>query len=470
MKLENNKKVISALGGGLLLILIVTLLVSESNYRVTATSELASGTVKDNSNYDRVAIYINEGDGSYKELDKTSPMPSNGYAINEDKSYCYIGTKDKIDKEAKLYTNSNMEHVISNLIQGDKCILYFDKTYTMEELLANYYTNKRVRTSENKDFNVPFEETTTKTVFSAPDDDGTSYYFAGNPTDNWVEFGEYYWRIIRVNGNGSIRMIYQGRTKDENGNKLEPQATGEETQIGKSTFNEEDDDNAYAGYFYEQNQVHGLKNTSTIYTAMNIWFASSNIKQGSTYFDKIDLNVGFYSDRMPSTINIPTTTNPYNTGNGSGGIGTTTTYYGAYLRLRPSGSNPTASSTTVTPTLNYSNKFDLYTFELASQGNKVLENPVGMITADEAAYAGMVYGVSSSTNYLDTYSHYWTLSPCWYRSSDYARVFLIHSDGYLSGNINGVHSEYGMRPVINLRSDVKLTGLGTSSNPYKVVS
>ncbi|MCM1053732.1 MAG: hypothetical protein NC483_07150 [Ruminococcus sp.] len=394
-------------------------------------------------------MYISDDSENYEE---TNIMPNSGYVINDEKSFCYIGNKDNIDRDAKLYTNSNGEHIISNLIKGDKCILYFDKTFTMEERLANYYTNK----SERNTFNESFVTTTSNTVFTASDDDGTSYYFGGNPTDNWVKFGGYYWRIIRINGDGSIRMIYQG---------IEPNATGEGTQIGASAFNSDYNDNMYVGYFYTSNQLRGLGTASTIYTALNNWFANSNIKQGSAYFDKIDSNAGFCGDRTPSSTNTPTVSNGLNTGDGKGGTGTITTYYGAYLRLAPGGNAVTSSTTTVTPSLNCPDSSDLYTYSGASQGNKKLANPVGLITADEVAYGGLVFATAPSarTNYLDTGQSYWTLSPSVY---GHAGVFLVNSIGRLS-NL-AVNNAYDVRPVINIRSDIKLTGLGTIDNPYKV--
>ncbi|MCM1053705.1 MAG: hypothetical protein NC483_07015, partial [Ruminococcus sp.] len=250
-KLKDNKKVIYGVMLVLLLILSVTMLVSRARYRVTAIYELAEGTVKSNPyDFNIISMYISDDSANYEEI---NIMPNSGYVINDEKSFCYIGNKDNIDRDAKLYTNSNGEHIISNLIKGDKCILYFDKTFTMEERLANYYTNK----SERNTFNESFVTTTSNTVFTASDDDGTSYYFGGNPTDNWVKFGGYYWRIIRINGDGSIRMIYQGTAAN---------TTGTGTQIGTSAFNSSYNNNMYVGYFYTSNQLRGLGTASTIYT------------------------------------------------------------------------------------------------------------------------------------------------------------------------------------------------------------
>ncbi|MCM1053831.1 MAG: hypothetical protein NC483_07660, partial [Ruminococcus sp.] len=414
------------------------------------------------------------------EQDSNTIIPS-GYKINEENSYCYKGTnKNNKDSNAKLYTDELGNHSFSGISKSSKCILYLDKinyeAKTINELLNTHYKYKAKRTIENKDFNVPYGETTYGMIFETEDDDGISYYFAGNPLDNWVEFGGYYWRIIRINGDGSIRMIYQGRTEDENGKKLEPQATGEETIIGISKFNEKADDNAYVGFMYGVSNsstyeaTHENENDSLAKKALDNWFINSNIKEGSNYFNKIDLNAGFCGDRTPSTIIIPVVNNGLNIGNRSGGIGITTTYYEANIRLRPENKIINATSFTVTPKLSCTNTNDLYTYKTSNKGNKKLANPVGLITADEASYAGMLFITSSLENYLMTDINYWTMSPYYYNYGmiNPAHEIYIDSNGYLiSSTVTGTGGGY--RPVINIRSDAKLSGLGTQSNPYKVV-
>ncbi len=455
MKFERNKNSKRYFLYGLILVVVLTITVtfitSKANYRMTVSIPLTEGKVVA-SPYDIniVALYL---DGVEQSKDAT--MPISGYTINEDKSYCYKGT-DKTNKDTNvtLRTFAGL-HIFRGISKSDKCILYFDKidnssAVTMSNLLENYYTNKKVRTSDNKDFNVSFTEATSKTVFTAEDNDGTSYYFAGNPTDNWVEFGGYYWRIIRVNGDGTIRMIYQG---------TEPNEKGAGTQIGISIFDANYNDNAYVGYWYEVGVLRGLQTPSNAYTELNNWFANSNIKQGSTYFNLIDPDAGFCGDRQPSTSDTAT--------NGIGGTGTTTTYYGAYVRLRPGGTNPTASTVAVTPTLNCASNDDLYTYTGAKtgQGNHKLANPVGMITADEVAYAGLVYATSSSGHYLDVDVNYWTMSPLHYIGGG-AYEFFVDSSGCFSSSV--MYGVTNIRPIINLRSNVTFIGDGTISNPYKV--
>ena len=98
---------------------------------------------------------------------------------------------------------------------------------------------------ENGVATVSSTEETNGYICSAPDDYGTSYYFRGTPDNNYVKFAGYYWRILRVNGDGSIRMIYAGDADviDNLENKEEVLANGyndgstDYTQIGTSYYN-----------------------------------------------------------------------------------------------------------------------------------------------------------------------------------------------------------------------------------------
>ena len=191
--------------------------------------------------------------------------------------------------------------------------------------------------------------------------------------------------------------------------------------------------------------MHGLGTSSTIKGVLDNWY-SSNL---SSYASKIDGNAGFCGDREPSTS--------YTTSNGSGGTGTTTTYYGAYIRLY---------GNTKKPTFECTSSSDLYTTSGSTKGNKALTYPIGLITLDEAWYAGG-YTSNNSSYYLYTGQNYWTLSPYYFRSSGYANVLFVNSYGYLYSN--SVDSAYGVRPVINLKASITISGgNGTSESPFVV--
>ena len=137
------------------------------------------------------------------------------------------------------------------------------------------------------------------------------------------------------------------------------------------------------------------------------------------------------------------------------GYGTTVTYYGAFQRI-VDGNNPVLTCT---------NQNDRFTVEDTSKGNGALTYPVGLITADEMSMGGAVYGIGNSSYYLYTGNYYWTMSP-YYFSGSYAGEFYVHSNG--RNNFNYVHSAYGVRPVLSLKSDITVTGTGTQNDPWVV--
>ena len=267
---------------------------------------------------------------------------------------------------------------------------------------------------------------------------GVTYYYTGANPDNLFYFGGFYWRIIRINGDGTIRMIYQGTSAN---------ATGSGTQIGASAFNSSYRNNMYVGFKYTQNEPHGTGTNSTILgtdesdntSTLNGWYRANLLEE---YADYIDGNAGFCGDRTPSTS--------ISSSNGSGGTGTTTTYYGAFIRL----------VTNNNPSLQCSDSGDIYTTTDSSTGNKSLTYPIGLLTADEYVLAG------SGNSYLNTGQNYWTMSPHYYGSG--AFMFFVYSSGGLDGD--WVYDALGVRPVINLKSAIAITGSGTTSDPFKVGS
>ena len=136
--------------------------------------------------------------------------------------------------------------------------------------------------------------------------------------------------------------------------------------------------------------------------------------------------------------------------------------YGALGRL---GSNKT-------PILTCPTASDKFTSKGSSIGNKKLEYPVGLITADEVSMAGGVYHSdnssysNNSSYYLYTNQIYWLGSPGTSPSNGFVYGFIVYSSGYI--NYYGVGSSNGVRPVISLSSKAKLLGSGTYNDVYTV--
>ena len=328
-------------------------------------------------------------------------------------------------------------HTFSGLQKNSKCYLYFDEQKIL--LTSTIMEGKEIKTR-----NLPLmrsskvEGDTTGTIYKSKDNDGDTYYFAGAPTDNWVKFAGFYWRIIRINGDGSIRMIYNGTSTN---------VTGIGTQIQESAFNTDYNRSEHVGYMYTINQQHGNTTDSSIKDVLDSWY-SSNL---ASYAEKISTEAGFCGDREMAS------------GSSWSSQPSSTIYYAGYGRLAQ-------NSSSVNPTLKCSNSNDLYTTLTSSKGNKALVNPIGLITADEVVMAGLVWGESAAGNYLYTGQHYWTMSPSSFyvgSSRSYVYMFSVFSNGSLTGS--NADGPYGVRPVINLSADVTVkSGNGTSTTPYEI--
>ena len=423
---------------------------TSARYRVTDTVPLINGRVNYTPyDFKIMAMYQESDTGEYVEIES---MPTSGYVINEEESYC---TLDNInyDAEARLYTLSTGEHVFSGLKKNSKCYVYFDvdNTMTVQELIAS----KNIDSSRSGAITGVLTTNTTGTVYSIEDDWGTSYVYAGAPTDNWVLFAGFYWRIIRINGDGSIRMIYAGTDPEV--------TTGTGTQIQTSAYNSSYNDNAYVGYMYgstgESNYANTHRNTndSTIKGILDEWYEENIVKQNLTSY--ISTEAGFCNDRR-----IATSSETWWSSDTKEGYGTNVTAYAPWGRfLTISG----GWDSTQIPSLKCSQiANDMFTVSGSSKGNHKLTYPVGLITADEIVLAGGFGGSNNTSYYLYTGQYYWTMTPRHFNESD-ASVFYVTLNGNLyNGSV--YWTKPGVRPVINLCANVTLTGSGTSTDPYVV--
>ena len=388
-----------------------------------------------------IAVMVEDDVENYV-YDYATEVPSSGYRLDQERSSCQV---NGVEQEGITMSYSNGKINFDGVSQsGTTCTVYFTRLARTGKAAEVILENKNQLT--RSDFSTTVTNTTTGTIYYADTSKGRTYYFAGNPTDNWVSFAGYYWRIIRINEDGSIRLIYNGTGTG---------TTGTSTQLQTSVFNYTYGDNTYVGYMMgldnqcTSGSCSGSKRTSsynqsvsnsydsTIKGVLDDWYE----KNLQSHADKISTEAGFCGDRT------------YVSGNA---YGTSETDYGAYIRLANSSKNLTFEC---------QNSSDLYTVASSSQGNKALDYPIGLITADEVAYAGGVYNTNNMSYYLYNDQHYQTMSPShFFRSNAY--VFRVGSDGDLYNS--SVRSAYGVRPVINLDAEVTLTGNGTVDLPYQV--
>ena len=277
---------------------------------------------------------------------------------------------------------------------------------------------------------------------SAEDDYGTSYYFRGAVTNNYVEFANKCWRIVRIGGDNTVKLILHN---DNISNASNPCSSANNSttaafvhydgNIYKSEFNSNYNDNAYVGFMYgtpgstTYEATHANTNKSTILTNLETWY-NNNLK---TYESVIDNNV-FCNDKSLSS---------------GSGYSANATDYAARERLY----------TSKIPSLKCNGELSKIT------------SKIGLITADELAFAGYAVRGYITTSYLKenaTGYSWWSLSPAGFYNKSLSYVFRVRSDNDAI-DICNVNVDSSVRPVISLVSSITISGVSeTSEDPYVV--
>ncbi len=305
------------------------------------------------------------------------------------------------------------------------------------------YTDEEIIEIKNKP-EPSFDQmaTTNEGLFAAHDDYGISYYYRGAVDNNWVKFAGFYWRIVRINGDSSIRMIYSGTTQPTASQAVVMTGTG--TQINTAAFNTTYSSAEYAGYMHTIGEQHGTSTSSNAKTIIDDWYID-NIY--NTYYYMYISDAIYCSDRTAYIDKTGMTE--------ASGIGTSTQYFGAVVR----------NETNKTPTLECPVQADAFTVDDKINGNGALSVPIGLLTADESAFAGGSYGSGNSNFYLYTANTYWTTSP-YNKNGDYTVEFVVSLSGSIgTSTIN--NAAQGFRPVISIKPDTIGIGSGTWDDPYR---
>ncbi len=442
-----------------------------------------------------------------------NPQNDNGGLTYKVKVNVYGQTSDTVAQAEDTYCKDNGFNTLSD------CMLVMNNHETTTDIAK---TNIKAKGTPNFAKIAP-NDTEKDGLYMAEDDEGESYYYRGAVKNNYVSFAGFIWRIIRRNGNGSVRMIYSGKSTTD---------IGEDVTIGKSQFNSKYWDPTYVGYKYNEDFELHENNDETDYS----WFTNTakynygtgytfdantkkftltgTIKQ-LTWKDNHDeiVNNQLYSC-LNTSCNVVYKVTGYSsddimilepisysskslvtaqTNNTNSVIKTTidtwyknnlTTYTSKLAdetfcndRSITSGTGYKTNSTTYyepynrnvdkrTPSLKCAQDNDK--FKVSNTSAK-LDYPVALITADEMAMAGGVFDTTNTNYYLYNGQYQWSLSPGRFHSYySYARVWAV----FPSGGLNpwtGVTDSFGVRPVINLKSDILITkGDGSALNPFTV--
>ena len=372
------------------------------------------------------------------------------------------GVKQTYTIEFK-YTNStdidqsaDMEAILSGKVFIDEGT---EEPVTLLSQILKDNPTRSTRSNDNNgtnDFATPLTTTTTGTLFTSTesitgitDSPKEVYYYAGNTTKNWVKFGGFYWRIIRTNHDGSIRLLYVGTSTDTS-----------DGNIGKSNFNPKNNSPKYSGYMYgEDTSLDTIRNNttdSTIKTFVDTWY-KNNLTNYTKY---LSTSAVYCNDRSEGTGQVyDYASNPSLRFN-----------FASYYRMDSDTDGAVAN-----PSYNCSDIRDAFSVDNTSAK---LEYPIALMTVDEMAFAGGVTYQAMSTPYAwfvsnsvgtQVSGYWWSLSPfAWVGGSNVG--IWGWTTGYRYMSAPTPNYSYNVRPVISLKSCVQWTsGDGTVSNPYIIL-
>ena len=470
------------IGVSCLFVCIIGLYFAYSKFFVKQEIEVVRTTVGEFTTGDIVLnVYIDN--------EKVDAAPKKGAGYKFDQISC--------DNDAKGAWNSDTWNLlVNNLTKKTKCDVYFKKIVTkVPDIIATVDTTGKCPTvNDDGSVSVTAVEATNGYLCKAKDAYGDSYYYRGNVTNNYVKFGEWqvrkyfgyysdtsnnyqmydsleecqnasyynkkcavgidigtpmYWRIVRINGDGTVRVIYDGTSAHANGE------SNKDRQIGTSVFNSNRNDNAYVGYMFgsanasSYEETHANINDSTVKAYIDNWYKTNIV--GTTNEQYLADNV-FCNDRSISS-NKPS-------GYNNLGYGANLTAYRWYYG--PWGSSGYNSSMR----LMCPQKNDAFTVSDTTNGNGALTYPVGLLSIEEIVLAGG-WHADNSGYYLYSGEWWWTFSPY---NFDGGRAYVrrVYWDGYASLTEFANSTNGGVRPVFNLKAEVLAQGSGTASDPYRL--
>ena len=439
-----------------------------------------------------------------------NPQNDNGGLVYKVKVNVYGQTSDTVAKAEDTYCKDNGFNTLSD------CMLVMNNHESSIDIAK---TN--IKSKGTPDFSKT--ATTDEGLFMAEDDEGESYYYRGAVNNNYVSFAGFTWRIIRRNGDGSVRLIYSGKSTSD---------TGEAVTIGNSGFNSKYWDPTYVGYKYNEDFELHENNGTTGYD----WFTNTqkyNYGTGYTFDASTkkftltgtikqlpwkDNHDEIVKSQLYSCLNTSFNVVYQVTGysNDTTMIVKPISYSSKSLATAQTNNTNSAIKTTIDNW--YKNNLIAYTSKLAdetfcndrsiargtgyktdsytyygsynrnadrktpslkcaqandkfkvSSASAKLDYPVALITADEMAMAGGVLDTANTNYYLYNGQYQWSLSPGrFYPYHSYALVWYVAPSGSLNP-WRRMTDSFGTRPVINIKADTLITkGDGTALNPYVV--
>ena len=232
----------------------------------------------------------------------------------------------------------------------------------------------------------------------------TTYYFRGNVNNNWVSFAGKLWRIVRVNEDGTVRLIMQDGINSN----------------GDYYFNS--GNGGLENMYYSNGTTAG-----TAQYELNSWYKDNITDEGYNYY----VAKGNYYCEAAKT--------KYDT-------------------------NITFGSANVDVYSNYIASYNCPTDD--GNGKGLINSNVGLLSYDEMIYAGAYFSSANQSFYLKYTNSYFTMSPAGLSATNTAGIYFYYNVNGRIGNTIPT-STFDLRPVINIKANVKVEdGQGTQQDPY----
>lgn len=352
----------------------------------------------------------------------------------------------------------------SNILKSYLNFKFAKNTFSNIILADNELSDNCPIKYENTDLYTVSSVETNNKFCKAHDNFGDTYYFRGKADNNYVSFAGYTWRIMRINGTGSVRLLYNGGIGTVN--------------MG----NEKELDNSGIGYMYGTPGQSTYENTHTnsrdslLKKTLETWYQNNILGK----YDDYIADMYFFNDRTTyqnfpydSIVKNPVIYPGWGQDTGLG-YGKNITFYGSWLRLVENIENYYSNNEgepVSYPTFYCLNENDCYTSNNdIGYGINVLKYPIASVTMDDAIFAGNNYKEKNAndSSYIYYGERFHLLSFPVYENNflPICSLMGVHSLG--NGWITcGARGNFQVRPVINVKGELIVTsGDGTKDFPY----
>ena len=346
--------------------------------------------------------------------------------LEESKSYRLL-SYECANGETVIWDGRESSIKVLPLRQNTHCKLYFEEApYLYNQILLDNVA----QSDSTINFAAVSSDTNGKGLYYTEEeatygeDLKRIYYFRGRVENNWVSFGGFLWRIVRTTSEGGIKLAYSG----------DGLGTSSAFINTSTAFNPNNSSKYYVGYTYNLGGYSTLPQTnSTIKGVVDSWY-DTNLSSYSNYLSEIAV---FCNDKSSESSVYPA----------HGRIA---------INKRPTHACPSTNGSRYTVS--------------EETGNGYLTYPIALLTADEASYAGLIWGTTSSNSYIKDnttgVNYWWLLSPYANQESLYCS-FIVSSQGSITASF--LANGYSVRPSVSLKSCVTVTsGEGIITNPYTV--